>query len=72
MLINEIYLINGSPLIYLTTGPKKWHLLENDTNSTVYLLAHPMWHFGITSLKTCFKQKKSLKKRGIDHMRISI
>ena len=50
MNINAVYHIWDLPQVWLTTGSKNWGQLENKTGKSAYLLAHPMWHFGLKSV----------------------
>lgn len=65
MKINAIYKVNDSPAIFASTGGSNWSKLPNLT-SKGYLLAHPMWYFGLTSLRLYHKFRRLLKKKNIE------
>ena len=65
MNINAVYHIWDLPQVWLTTGSKNWGQLENKTDKPAYLLAHPMWHFGLKSALHYHRERRRLKKRNI-------
>ena len=65
MNINAVYHIWDLPWVWLTTGSKNWGQLENKTDKPAYLLAHPMWHFGLKSVLHYHRERRRLKKRNI-------
>jgi len=66
MKVNSIYKLSDKPNIWLGIGSKNWHLLENNSNTTAYILTHPMWFFSWSSLLHFYKQRKKLKQKNIN------
>ncbi len=63
--VNAIYHVWDLPQVWLTIGSKNWEQLENKTGKSAYLLAHPMWHFGLKSVPHYYREHRRLKKRNI-------
>ncbi len=63
MIIDNIYKI--TPNVLLSSGSLKWHSLPTFDNKS-YMLCHPAWHFGLTSLKLYYSLRNLLKSKNIE------
>lgn len=65
MKINALYKISSQPEIYTSAGSKNWTKLRGTKEEPVYLLAHSMWYFGLSSVWYYFKVRRQIKKQHV-------
>ena len=65
MKVNELYKVSVKPEIWLGIGSKHWNELQGTADKPVYLLSHPMWHFGLKSAWLYRKLHNMLAKKHV-------
>lgn len=66
MKAGAVYQIQESPPIWISIGPASWGDLENPSGREGYLLAHPMWFFGLGSVAPYRKYRRMLRQKNIE------
>lgn len=68
MAVNRIFQVSEHPLIITATATSAWERLPVAKGDHGYLLAHPMWHFGWSSLRLYGRLRRMLKQEKNLHL----